>query len=150
MGPELGVRTNDGTVVVTTKVALARSPLVPFTVTIYGPGVAGVGGPVTMKLLADNWPVEVIVQAGDANKVGVVGDCISGRHEPASKVLKPLPVIVTLVETGPEIGVTVICGPVTTKSADAISPVLPFTETVYVPGVTGVASPATVKLVADN
>jgi len=51
IGPEFGVRTSDGTVVVTTKVALAESPLVPFTVTIYAPGVAVAA---TLKLVADN------------------------------------------------------------------------------------------------
>jgi len=51
MGPEFGVRTRDGTVVVTTKVVEAISPVLPFTLTVYGPGVAVVA---TMKLLADN------------------------------------------------------------------------------------------------
>jgi hypothetical protein len=51
IGPEFGVRTSDGIVVVTTKVALAESPLVPFTVTIYAPGVAVAA---TLKLVADN------------------------------------------------------------------------------------------------
>jgi len=113
-------------VVVTTKVALAVSPEVPLTVTMYGPGVAVAA---TAKLVADNWPLARIVHAGVANRAGVVGDCINGRHRPASKVLNPLPVMVTAVVVGPEIGERVICGPVTTKLADAISPVLPFTET---------------------
>jgi hypothetical protein len=51
IGPELGVRIRDGIVVVTTNVALAVSPLVPFTVTIYAPGVAVLA---TAKLVADN------------------------------------------------------------------------------------------------
>jgi len=51
MGPEFGVRIRDGMVVVTMKVALAVSPLMPFTVTIYAPGVAVLA---TLKLEADN------------------------------------------------------------------------------------------------
>jgi len=72
----------------------------------------------------------VIVHAGVANKIGVDGVCINGVHVPTSKVLNPLPEIVTAVVVGPETGERVICGPVTTKSADAMSPELPFTETV--------------------
>jgi len=52
-----------------------------------------------------------------------------------------------LVPIGPETGLTLMLGPVTTKLAEAVSPVLPFTETTYVPGVIG---EATVKLVADR
>jgi hypothetical protein len=115
-------------VVVTMKVALAESPVLPFTVTIYAPGVAV---PATLKLLPDNWPVAVIVHVDAgvaANRVGPDGVCINGRHV-VSTVLNPLPVILTAVVMGPEFGERVICGPVTTKLADAISPVLPFTET---------------------
>ena len=51
IGPELGVRMRDGMVVVTTKVALAMSAVIPFTVTMYGPGVAAA---LTVKLLPTN------------------------------------------------------------------------------------------------
>ena len=143
IGPEFGVRVSDGTVVVTTKVVEAISPVLPFTLTVNGPGVAVVA---TLKLLAVNAPVAVIVHATDAKITGVAGDCRK-LHAPTSPVLKPLPLTAMLVPMGPETGLTLMLGPVTTKLAEAVSPVLPFTETTYVPGVIG---DATVKLVADN
>jgi len=53
-------------------------------------------------------------------------------HEPASAVLKPLPVIVTAVPEGPELGARVIVGDVDVmvNVAVAKSPVLPVTVTV--------------------
>jgi len=42
----------------------------------------------------------------------------------------PVPETVTTVPSGPEAGAKVICGPVTTKFAEAISPELPLAETV--------------------
>ena len=88
-----------------------------------------------------------MVHTGTATKrIGVAGVC-KKMHRPESPVLNPAPVTDTAVEVGPETGETAMCGPVTTKLADPISPLLPFTETTYVPGVIG---EATVKLVADN
>jgi hypothetical protein len=54
----------------------------------------------------------------------------------ASATLKPLPVIEILVLTGPELGDKVMDGPRTVRVAEAESPVLPVTVTVYVPGET--------------
>ena len=54
--------------------------------------------------------------------------------EHVSVVKNPLPVIVTAVRPGPELGISVMCGPVTMKVAVAKSPVLPVTLMVYVPG----------------
>jgi hypothetical protein len=124
---------------VTTKLAEAISPLIPCTETVYVPGVIG---DATTKLLPVNWPEELIVQAGVANSVGTVGDCISGRHVPASAVLKPLPVNVTPVPEGPPVGLRVIVGAfvVTVKVALAASPLLPVTVIVYTPGVAEVAT----------
>ena len=143
IGPEFGESTRDGTVVVTTKLADAISPVVPFTLTVYNPGVAVVA---TVKPLAEIAPVEVIVHDIDVKITGVVGDCRK-VHAPTSPVLKPFPLTPMLVPIGPCTGLSVILGPVTTKLADAVSPVLPFTVTTYVPGVIG---EATVKLVADS
>ena len=79
--------------------------------------------------MAVNRPVDEIVQLGDANRTGVDGDCRK-LHGPASVMLKPPPVTDTPVPCGPEAGERAMCGPVTTKLADPISPLLPFTETV--------------------
>jgi hypothetical protein len=53
-------------------------------------------------------------------------------HAAASTVLKPLPVIVTGVPAGPELGARTreAAGVVTTKRAEAKSPVDPVTVTV--------------------
>jgi hypothetical protein len=66
-------------------------------------------------------------------------------HPPASPVLKPVPVILTAVPLGPEVGVRISDGivVVTTKVAEAVSRLDPVTVTRYVPGV---APLATVKL----
>lgn len=58
-----------------------------------------------------------------------------------------LPETVTIVLPGPEAGLSAISGPITTKLAEAISPLLPFTVTTYVPGV---AVMETVKLLPVN
>ena len=57
-GPEVGLNVIDGPGRVTVKAAVAKSPLIPLTVTTYTPGAAG---PVTVKLLAVNTPEELIV-----------------------------------------------------------------------------------------
>lgn len=59
------------------------------------------------------------------------------EHGPASAVLKPFPLRVTAVETGPEFGVRtkVAVFRVTVRAAVAMSPLLPVTETTYIPGV---------------
>jgi len=69
---------------------------------------------------------------------GVLGDCtkLGGPHGPTSPVLKPLPVTETIVPTGPLFGDNVMNGPRTVSVAEAESPVLPVTLTVYVPGET--------------
>jgi hypothetical protein len=95
-----------------------------------------------VKLVADNEPPVVIVHAGVANNVGVVGDCTSGVHVPTSAALKPLPDMITPVPIGPPVGLTVIVGAlvVTVKVALALSPVVPVTVIVYGPGVAVVAT----------
>jgi hypothetical protein len=58
-----------------------------------------------VKLLPVIAPVEVIVHvSADTMFEGV----LVAVHAPASPVLKPLPVMVTAVETGPEVGTRVI------------------------------------------
>ena len=66
-------------------------------------------------------------------------------HVAVSPVLKPLPVMVTPVRTGPEFGVKVSDGVLVTMMnvAEAESPVPPVTVTVAVPGATA----PTLKLV---
>jgi hypothetical protein len=66
---------------------------------------------------------------------------------PVAPNANPLPETVTTLLSGPEPGLKAIVGPVTIKFAEPISPLIPLTETLYVPGV---ALLATVKLVADN
>src|SRR5208337_5472406 len=91
-------------------------------------------------------PLRAIAHATAVKITGEAGDCRK-LHAPRSPVLKPLPLTAMLVPIGPETGLTVMVGPVTTKLAEAVSPVLPFTETTYVPGLIG---DMTVKLVADK
>jgi len=71
------------------------------------------------------------------------------EQAPTSAVLKPLPVMVTAVRTGPEFGVStrVAVFRVTVKAAVAKSPVLPLTVTMYMPGL---APLETVKLLVIN
>ena len=127
---------------VTVKTAVPKSPLLPVTVTTYVPGVASSA---TVKLVEVNVPVLVIVHEGKPIMFAGVLEIVV--H--VSTVLKPLPVIVTAVPAGPELGASVMAGEVvvTTNFAEAVSPVLPVTVTVYVPGV---AASATVKLVELN
>jgi len=67
-----------------------------------------------------------------------VGVLITLVHVAASPVLKPLPVIVTPVKTGPEFGERVRDGRLvtTTKAAEAESPVPPVTVTEVTAGAT--------------
>jgi hypothetical protein len=126
--------------VVTVKAAVAKSaPGEPVTVTTYNPGAAV---PETVKLLSVNCP-SVRVQVGVVTMF--VGE-VATVHVAVSPVLKPLPVIVTPVKTGPESGERARDGlvVVTMKAAPALSPVLPVTVTVTVPGAIG----PTLKLVA--
>jgi len=84
-----------------------------------------------VKLLPVIVPVAEIVQVGAATIfVGVLSTDV---HAPTSPELKPLPVIVTAVETGPDIGTRAMLGPVTVNVAEAKSPLIPFTVTTYVP-----------------
>ena len=51
--------------------------------------------------------------------------------------MNPLPLIVTTVLTGPEVGLSEIVGEITVNCAEAESPVgLPVTSTVYTPAAT--------------
>jgi hypothetical protein len=95
-------------------------------------------------------PAGVIVQAGTAvNTCRIVSGVTLVTVQVVSAVLKPEPVIVTVPPSLTAPGLTVIAGEngLTVKVAEATSPVLPLTETVYWPFV---AVAATVKLVADN
>jgi hypothetical protein len=87
-------------------------------------------------------PLE-IVQVEPVTIVGS-GVLVIGTHVPASAGAKPLPVTVTTVLTGPELGKRAIVGVglVTVNTAWARSPVLPVTVIVYAWG----ATLATVKL----
>jgi hypothetical protein len=69
-----------------------------------------------VKLLLVIVPVEEIVQA--TGVIMFVGVLVGGLQE-VSVVLNPLPVIVTPVVTGPELGVSVMVGPMTVKTAEA-------------------------------
>jgi hypothetical protein len=99
---------------VTTKFADAVSPLLPFTVTMYVPGVIG---DVTVKLAAEMVPVESIEHETEVNSTGAAGDCRK-LQRPASATLKPWPVTATAVPLGPVFGFKAIVGPVvvTTKA----------------------------------
>jgi len=130
-GPLVGVRVIVGDVEVMVNVAVAKSPVLPVTVTVYVPAVVLP----TTKLVLITLPF-VIVHVG--NEMMLIGVLEIVVH--ASPVLNPLPVIVTGVLNGPDTGERVIVGPVTTKFAVPKSPVVPRTFTTYVPGVTGLAT----------
>jgi hypothetical protein len=135
----LGVKVIEGEYGLTSKVADAESPVLPVTVTTYWPLVAVAA---TVKLLVVSLPPETVHVGAVTIFTGVLSTV-----QVVSPELKPLPVTVTPVLCGPEAGVREILGPVTTKLADAISPVSPLTETVYVPGFIG---DATTKLLPVN
>jgi len=101
-------------------------------------------GLTTVKLLAVMVPVPAAKL--QVNPVTMLVGVLNAVHV-VSDVLKPLPVIVTPVVTGPELGMSVMVGPMTVKAAEAWSPVLPVIVNVYVPGV---ALPETVKPVPLN
>jgi|SRR5208282_44891 len=119
-GPVLGIRVIVGDVEVTVNVAVAKSPVLPVTVTVYVPAAVLP----TTKLVVTTFPF-VIVHVG--NEMMLIGVLEIVRH--ASAVLKPPPVIVTGVLNGPVVGDSAICGPVTVKVASPKSPVVPRTFT---------------------
>jgi len=123
-----GLMVIEGENALTSKVADAKSPVLPVTVTVYVPTVLVA----TTKLALTILPF-VIVHAGE--EIRPEGALVIVVH--ASPVLNPLPVIFTPVLNGPELGVSAIVGPVTMKFAVPKSPVVPRTFTTYVPGVTG-------------
>jgi hypothetical protein len=133
--PALGVNVILGENGFTANPAVAESPAVlPLTVTTYGPWAAV--GP-TVNEAALIFPL-TIVQVDTVNSPAGLDEMTHAESVNAN----PLPETVTTVLSGPEAGLRAICGPVTTKLAEAISPVLPLTDIVYVPGV---AVPATTK-----
>jgi len=77
-----------------------------------------------------------MVQVAAFTIKGEAGACPK-VHVPASPVLKPLPVTATIVPIEPMLGVSTMNGvlTVTVKLAEAESPVVPVTVSVYVPGV---------------
>jgi len=136
-----------------TKLASATSPLLPpVTVTVKVPGG---GAPAPLRIVATGieiFPVKagVIVQAGTAvNTCAILSGVRAVTVQVVSAVLKPEPVIVTVPPSLTAPGLTVIAGEngLTTKVAEATSPVGPLTVTTYWPLVAVVA---TEKLVADN
>jgi hypothetical protein len=123
-----------GVLVVTLKVAEAESPVVPVTVIVYVPGTAPV---LTTKPAPSTWPDGVIVHVAvnRGTTLGVAGAC-ENLHVPASPTLNPPPLTVMAVPIGAALGDNVMKGPRTVRVAEAASPVLPVTVTVYVPGET--------------
>jgi hypothetical protein len=133
LGPKVGLRVMIGTLVVTVKAAVAKSPVEPVTVTTYNPGAAVAE---TVKPLRVNCPpVRVHVNPALTIFVGVL---ITDVHVAESPALKPLPVIVTPVATGPAFGERLRDGTLVTTMNVAVarSPVPPVTVTVVVVGAT--------------
>ena len=82
---------------------------------------------------ADNLPADKDAQANDAETMSVGVEVSTVIVPQVSAVSNPLPVIVTAVLIGPEIGLSVILGPVTVKVPEAASVVVPVTVIVWAP-----------------
>jgi hypothetical protein len=105
LGPAAGVIVILGVTVVTVNVARAKSPVLPLTWIVCAPGAAVLEA-VKEALTV---PLAEIEHEGNVTMSGN-GILVTGRHEPASAGLNPLPVIVTPVPTGPELGLRMIEG----------------------------------------
>jgi len=116
-GPEVGLSLIVGAEAVTVNVASAISPtVIPVTKMKYGPGRTVP----TVNLNESKTPLGVNVHAStDVRTAGVELEiCGQGAtKEKASEEAKPLPETVTTVPTGPDVGLSVIVGPVTVKVA---------------------------------
>ena len=71
-GPPVGETVVVGAFVVTVKVVLAESPVLPVTVRVYTPGTADVA---IVNPLVVNTPLELIVHTDAITMLGVAGDC---------------------------------------------------------------------------
>jgi hypothetical protein len=112
-GPELGVREIEGPV--TVNVAEPESPSgVPLTVIVYGPAATLP----TVKLVPALIAPPVIPHAVGEMTTPPVPEIVHA----VSLTPNPVPVTVTTVPSGPELGVRAILGPVTVKKALAESP----------------------------
>jgi hypothetical protein len=126
----------------TVNVAEAESPPLPVTVTVYVPEAVAA----TVKAAEVILPLD-IEHAAEETRTGEIGVDVMDAAVHVSGIANPSPVTITLEPVGPDAGESAMCGPVTMKFADPVSPVLPFTVTTYVPGV---AVPETVKLLPLN
>ena len=124
LGPAAGVIVILGVTVVTVNVARAKSPVLPLTWIVCAPGAAVLE---TVKE-ALTVPLAEIEHVGDVTMSGK-GILVTGRHEPASAGLNPLPVIVTPVPTGPELGLRMIEG---TRGRDTPGVMMAVAESVEV------------------
>jgi hypothetical protein len=130
-GPDVGLKVMEGVETVTVKAAVAKSPVLPRTFTVYVLGVAVLA---TVKLVLDSWPLLEIEHVGDngdrmTGELGIV-EIVQGAE--SSPDAKPPPLIVTAVPICPVDGDSPITGVVlvTVKVVDATSPPLPVTITV--------------------
>ena len=105
-GPELGLRMIEGEEVVTRKVAVAESPVLPVTLIVWTPCAALLE---TVKAAEVKPPLEEIVHEESVTTSGR-GVLVIGTQEPASLGLNPLPVTVTVVPAGPELLLRAIVG----------------------------------------
>jgi hypothetical protein len=116
-GPDEGESVILGALAVTVNLASATCPVVtPVTSMLY----VAVGTSPTVNVKGDNTPVAENVHAPAAVITAGVGLEICGQGAkklPASEESKPLPLTVTTVPSGPDVGLSVIEGPVTVNKA---------------------------------
>lgn len=82
---------------------------------------------------ADSLPADKDAHANEVETMSVGVEVSTVIVPQLSAVSNPLPVIVTAVLIGPEIGLSVILGPVTVKVPEAASVVVPVTVIVWAP-----------------
>ena len=108
---------------VTVNVAEAESPTEPVALIVCPPNAAEivtVNDPVIVPVPVN---VQVFVAGLTMSGSGVLERHVKGP--PTSPESNPLPLTVTTVPANPEVGLSVIIGPVTVKVAEAKSPELP-------------------------
>ena len=132
--PEVGLSMIVGAEAVTVNLA---SAIWPVTAPVISMSYVPVGTLPTVNVKGDSTPVPENVHAAGAVTTPGVGLEICGqgaKKAPASAESKPLPLTVTMVPTGPNVGLSVIEGPVTVSVAWATSPEEPVNMIEYGPG----------------
>jgi hypothetical protein len=129
LGAASGLIVIIGVSAVTVNMANAESPELPLTLIVCAPIVPG-GILPTVKEPVTN-PLGEIVQEDSVTTSGS-GVLVMGAQEPASAGLNPLPITVTTLVTGPDVGPTAIAAVelLTMNVAEAVSEVEPVTLTV--------------------